>query len=159
MKPGTSTKVTIGMLKQSQKRTKRAALRLSVDVEHAGQHHRLVGDDADGCAVHAAEAGEDVLAEVLADLEEVALVGDLLDQLLHVVGRVGVRGDQRVEAGLGAFGIVEGRDGRRLLAVGERQEVDQPADLGQRLDVVLEGAVGDAGFRRMHARAAEFFVR
>ena len=28
-KPGTSTKVTIGMLKQSQKRTKRAALRLA----------------------------------------------------------------------------------------------------------------------------------
>ena len=28
-----------------------------VDVEHAGQHHRLIGDDADGAAVDAGEAG------------------------------------------------------------------------------------------------------
>jgi hypothetical protein len=38
--------------------------------------------------------------------------------------------------------IVEGAH-RRLLAVVERQEVEEPAHLEQRLDVVLEGAVGD----------------
>ena len=103
-KPGTSTKVTIGMSKQSQKRTKRAALREASRVEHAGQHHRLVGDDADGAALHAAEAGDDVLGEGFLDLEEVALVDDLQDQLLDVVGLVGVVGDQRVERGLDAVG-------------------------------------------------------
>ena len=38
-------------------------LAASVDVEHAGQHHRLVGDEADGAALDAAEAGDDVLRE------------------------------------------------------------------------------------------------
>ena len=51
MKPGTSTKVTTGMLKASQKRTKRAALIDALDVEAAGQHQRLVGDDADASAL------------------------------------------------------------------------------------------------------------
>ncbi len=59
-KPGTSTKVTMGMLKQSQNRTNRAALRLEVDVEASGQHHRLIGNDADRAALDAAEAGDDV---------------------------------------------------------------------------------------------------
>jgi hypothetical protein len=36
--PGTSTKVTIGMLKQSQNRMKRAALARRVDVEDPGEH-------------------------------------------------------------------------------------------------------------------------
>ncbi len=78
-----------------------------VAVEHAGQHHRLVGDDADRAAFHAGEAGDDVLGEALLDLEEVALVDDLQDQLLHVVGLVRVVGDQRVERAVLAVGAVE----------------------------------------------------
>ncbi len=39
------------------------------------------------------------------------------------------------------------------------QEVDQPAHLQQRLDVVVVGAVGDRRFRRVHRRAAEFLGR
>jgi hypothetical protein len=38
--------VKIGISKQSQKRTKRAALR-ERPIQHARQHHRLVGDDPD----------------------------------------------------------------------------------------------------------------
>jgi uncharacterized protein RhaS with RHS repeats len=45
-----------------------------IDVEAAGQHHRLVGDDADGRAVEADEAAENVLGVVGLDLEEIALV-------------------------------------------------------------------------------------
>ena len=98
------------------------------------------------------------LAKSGADLEEVALVDDLLDQLLHVVGLVGVGRDQGVEAGLVALGLVEAVADRRLFAVGERQEVDQAADLGQGLQVVLEGAVGDAGLAGVDARAAQVLV-
>src|SRR5258708_3419603 len=74
-KPGTSTKVMIGTSKQSQKRTKRAALR---------------------------EASESSTpASTIGIVEEVALVDHLQDQLLDVVGLVGVVGDQGVERGLG----------------------------------------------------------
>ena len=52
---------------------------------------RLVGDDADRLALHADEPGQDVLGEVLLNLEEIALIGDLLDdQLMHVIGLVGI---------------------------------------------------------------------
>ena len=88
-----------------------------VDVEHAGQRHRLVGDEADRGALDAAKAANDVSAEIRADLEEVAFIGDLHDQFLHVIGRVRVWRDQRVEAVLDPLHfVVHGADGR-LFAV------------------------------------------
>src|SRR5262249_12317918 len=46
-------------------------------VEHARQHHRLVGDNADGAARHARKAGNDVLGIRILDLQEVALIHHL----------------------------------------------------------------------------------
>ena len=93
------------------------------------------------------------------DLEEIALVHHLQDQLLDVVGLVGVVGDQRIERGLGSVGAVLGRQlGHARLVVGG-QEVEQPAHLQQRLDIVLVGAVGDRGLGRVHARAAQLLGR
>ena len=74
----------------------RALLR-RVDVEAAGQHHRLVGDDADGPTLDPAEADDDVGGMGRLKLEEIALVGDLPDQLVHVIGRCRRRRDERVE--------------------------------------------------------------
>src|SRR3989337_3047357 len=63
-------------------------LAAGVRIEHACQHHRLVGDEADGAALDTAEAGDDVFRKILLDLEEVTLVGNFKDQLLDVVGFV-----------------------------------------------------------------------
>ena len=68
--------VSSGMLKASQKRTKRARLLGGLDVEHAGQLARLVADHADRAPVQAREADDQVLGEVLVDLEELAVVDD-----------------------------------------------------------------------------------
>ena len=89
--------MTIGILKAVAEAHEARRLAAGVGIEHAGQHHRLVGDEADGAALDAAEAGDDVLGKVRLDLEEIAFVGDLQDQLLDVVGFVGVVGDQPVE--------------------------------------------------------------
>ncbi|MCY1489007.1 hypothetical protein D9M68_227170 [compost metagenome] len=51
------------------------------------------------------------------------------------------------------------RTHRRLIAVVERQEVEEQAGRFQRLDVVLVGAVGNGGFGGVRARAPEFFGR
>lgn len=131
----------------------------AVDVEAAGQHHRLVGDDADRLALDAHEADDDVLGEGLLDFEEITLVGDGRDQFLHVVGLVGTVGDQRVEPFLQPCRIVVEGPERRLLAIVERQEIEQCAHLLQRLDVVLISAIGNRGFLRVRARAAQFFRR
>src|ERR1700737_4446257 len=102
--PGTSTNVTIGMLKQSQNRTKRAAFReLSMSRQPASPH-RLVGNDADRRAFHPGEADQDVAREIRLDLEEIAVVNDLLDQLLHVVGLVRAARHERVERRLDSIG-------------------------------------------------------
>src|SRR5918999_257602 len=94
-KPGTSTKVRIGISKQSQKRTKRAALReLSMSRQPAST--------------------------------------------------------------MGWFATTPPE--RRLLPVAGRQEVEEAADLGERLDVVVEGEVGHARALRVGGRAAELFV-
>ena len=89
------------------------------------------------------------------DFEEIALVDDLDDQLLDVVGLVGIVGDQRVERHVEPVGIVEARPFRRVVRVGGGQEVDQPAHLQQRLDVIVVGAVGDRAFGRVDRGAAE----
>ena len=96
-KPGTSTKVSTGTLKASQVRTNRAAFSDGVDVEGAGELHRLVGDDADRAALDAAEADDDVRREQRLHLEELAVVDDVLDDGVHVVGLVRRVGDERVE--------------------------------------------------------------
>ncbi len=58
-----------------------------------------------------------------------------------------------------AVGRVLGGPDGRLLAVRAGEVVHQPPGHHQRLDVVLERAVGDAGFRRVRDRAAELLVR
>ena len=83
---------------------------------------RLVGDEADGRALDAPEAGDDIPCVRLLDLEEIALVRDLEDQFLDVIGLVGIVGNQRVERGVDPVGIIEARQGRRALEVGGRQE-------------------------------------
>ena len=91
-------------------------------------------------------------------LEEVALVDQLLDQLLHVVGLVRAARHQRVERRLAPLGRVLGRPLGRAAAVAGRQEVDEAPDLGERLDVVVEGEVGHARALGVGRGAAQLLV-
>ena len=102
-----------------------------VDVEAAGELGRLVGDDADAAAVDAAEPDDDVHGALGLHLEELVVVEQAADHLVHVVGLVGRVRDQRVE-----FEILRGE---RLL--------DRPLDrvgrgVAGRLAAVVAGQVG-----------------
>ena len=85
----------------------------AVDVEAAGQHHRLVGDDPDRRTFDAGEPDQDIAGEIALDLEEVEVVDDLHDQLLHVVGlvRVGSGRACRAKAPTRSRGSALGRSG------------------------------------------------
>ena len=72
------------MLKASQKRTKRAPFARCVAVEHAGEIFGLVGHDADGLAVEAGKADDDVLGIVALYLEELTVVDDGTDDLTYM---------------------------------------------------------------------------
>ena len=93
------------------------------DIEHAGEHRRLIGHDAHGVPFHSGKAGDDVLCMGFLDLEKVALVHRLIDQLLHVIGLVRVGRDQRVQRGVDAFAIVLRRYGRRIGEVRSRRKL------------------------------------
>ena len=74
------------MLKQSQVRTNRASLVGCVDVEHAGQHLRLLRDDPNGPTLNPREAADDVAGEVSVNLGERSPIDDAADDRVHVVG-------------------------------------------------------------------------
>ena len=131
------------------------ALARRLDVEHSCQVLGLVADHADGKAVEPREAADDVLRPVLVDLEELLVVDDARDHVAHVVGLLRVVGDERVQLGVLAVGIVVGLDPRRHLEVVLRQEADQVADVLEARLLVLGSEVRDAGLRVVGHRAAE----
>ena len=56
-----------------------------VHVQHAGEHERLVSDDADGFAVQPGESDNDVRGPVPMDFEEVGIVRHCPDDIADIV--------------------------------------------------------------------------
>ena len=100
-----------------------------VDVERAREHLRLVPDDADDVAVDPREPAHDVHRPERVHLEELAVVDDLGDHLLHVVRLVRRVRDELDDPVARAVGIVVGLEVRRVLEVVGRQEREQVAHL------------------------------
>ena len=107
----------------------------------AREHHRLVGDDADGMPLHPDEADDDVLCVIGLQLEELGVVADLENHLLHVVRPVRVVRHERVEGGLDPRAGIRCRAKRRRLTVARGEVAHEPAQHEQCFDVVLEGSI------------------
>ena len=84
-KPGTSTNVTIGMLNASQNRTNRDAFSLASMSSVPASTFGWFADDADRAPVQAREPDHDVHGPQREDLQELAVVDDAADHLVHVV--------------------------------------------------------------------------
>ena len=130
-----------------------------VAVKYPCQHQGLIGDNADGAPLDAGEADHDVSGEGRLDLEEVAFVHDLMDQLLDVVRLVRIVRDQRIEGVFAAVPRIARGELRHARFVTRWEKVHQPAHLQQRLDVVVIGAVGDGRLRRVHDCPAKLLCR
>ncbi|CAB5392092.1 unnamed protein product [Rhizophagus irregularis] len=130
-----------------------------IDVEAPGEHHRLVGDEADRAALDPPEADDDVGGMRRLHLEEIALVDRLPDQLVHVVRLIGARRHQLIETVLNPVPRVRRRTFGRRLAVRCGKEVHEVAGREQRLDIVLEGHVCDPRLRGMRHSTPEFLLR
>ena len=115
-----------------------------VDVKHASEVRRLVGHHSHGPAGETDEAHDDVAREVGVDLEELSLVGHGAQELLDVVGLVGVLRHQRVERAVLSVGGVLGGAHRRVGRVVGGEKPHKPANAPERVDVVLAGEVGHA---------------
>ena len=92
-------------------------------------------------------------------LEEVAVVDDLGDDLLHVVRLVRRVGDEVDDPVARALGIVGRLEVRRVLEVVRRQERQQVAHLLDARLLVVGDERRDARLGRVRHRAAELFLR
>ena len=147
------------MLKASQKRTKRAPLTRGVDVENAGEKRRLIGDDADGAAVQARKADDEIFREVLVDFEEVAVVDDGVNGVLDVVGLLGIVGDQRVERRVAAIGGIGcWRGAADLPRLFEGRKLISSRIMAQAIGVVAGDEVSHAAGGVVGHGAAEFLL-
>ena len=127
-----------------------------LNVEHAGQHHRLVAHHADGTAVEASKAAHDALAPRGVVLHEVAVVDDVADHGLHVVGDVGAVRQDRVEFGTQTIGVVARFELWRDLEVVGRQEGQQVLDLIEDFFLAVGDIGGHARLRAVRAGTTEF---
>ena len=129
-----------------------------VDVEHAGQIRRLVGDDADRATADAREADHHVLGVVLVNLEQVAVVDHRADHVLHVVGLAALGRHHRVELGDLAIDRVVGGPERGILGVVRGQKPQQLPRLCEARAIVGRHEVADAALRGVALGAAELLL-
>jgi len=127
-----------GNVKRVAEADKASSLDGSVDVQASSLVQRLVGDDTAGAALHADESAENVLGKVRSNLEELIVIGNLLHHQAHVVGLVGVAGDDhvksRVSASANILGVTDRREG---VLVRQRQVVKQLTSHSQSLNIVI----------------------
>ena len=152
-----STKVTSGTPKASHQRTNRAALRLASMSRVPARCSGWLATMPDRPSVDAGEGGDERGRVAGPQLEEVAVVDHVGDQLAHVVGQVGAaRHDAQRR------GSTDGRRDRKPTRTGGSsetfggQEREHVGDEGEGLVLVGRDEVGDAaapGERRRRRRA------
>ena len=136
-----------------------SSLARGVAVEYAGVNAGLVGHNANALAVEAGETDDNVARKGTLHFEELTIVHHSRDNLIHIVGHVGVVGDNLVEAiFLAVDGVVAG-NARGAFHVVLRQIGEQAADKGCKLFFRLGREVANATLRGVNACAAEIFLR
>ncbi len=101
------------------------------------------------------EPDQDVRGPRRLDLEQLAVVDDPSNDVVHVVRPRRVVGHDRVERRVHAIARILALDRRRVREVVLRQVREQAADGVHRLGLVARGEMGDSAAARVDGRAAE----
>src|SRR5581483_9966186 len=115
-----------------------------VNIEHTCQDHWLLRDDADDASIHARKADDDITREMFLHLKEIAVVHDALDDIEHVIGLVGIVGNEVIELGIGAQGRIGGGAARWVFGIVLGQERKECANHVDRFFFAVCRKVGDA---------------
>src|ERR1019366_9356105 len=158
-KPGTSSKVISGMLKQSQKRTKRAPLMLALMSSTPARKLGWLATMPTGLPWRRGESDDDVAGVIFLHLEEVSVVHHAIDDVLDVVGNVRLGGDECVERLVGAVGGIGASLARRVFEIVGGHEAEQLAHHAETFGVVVGEKVRDAGLLVVGHGSAELFFR
>ena len=105
------------------------------------------------------ESHDDVLGELLVDLEELAVIDDACDDLVHIVGLVRVVGDDLVEGVVNPADRIVGREPRSLLHIVLRNIAEEFLDRVDAFLLILGREVSHTALGGVHAGSAEFLLR
>ncbi len=133
-------------------------LAAGVDVQHAGEFAGLVGHDAHAAAVHVRKAHDDILGKVFMHFEELPVVHNAADDLIHVIGFVGVVGNNTVEGVLHAVHGVGGLHKGRRFHIVLGQEAQERLDGLDGFFFRIGRKMGYAALAGMHGRAAQLLL-
>ncbi len=129
-----------------------------VDIQDTGQIGGLVGHDAHAASTHAGKTNEDVWRVTGLNLKKVLVIDHRGDQLMHVVGFVGIGGNQLIQLRLFAVALVECRNKWRIFHVVGGKVAEKLTDHQHRMLIVIGGEVGNPAFASMGDRAAKLFL-
>ena len=126
------------MLNESQVRRNRDAFSEASDVQSAGIDQRLVGDDADGLSLDAAEPTQHIGGEQFVHLQEGVLVKHRGDDLVHVVGTIRLVRDEDVQLAI----VVGDREVGLLIVVVDRRILEVVLwQVGEQIAHVLQRVI------------------
>ena len=118
----------------------------------------MITDDADGAAIEARKAHNEIFGVVFVDFEEKSIVDNRMDGVFDVVGLLRVNRNESVEHFIAAAGRIRSRAARRIRQIVRRKKTHQLAYHGQAIGVVTRNEVGHAAGGVMGHRAAELLL-
>ena len=135
-----------------------SSLTRSVAVEGTCHDHRLVSDDTDALTVEASEADDDVLSPVTVYFEELTVVDDRTDDIVHIVALVRLVRDDRVEDIVDAVYYVRRLYARSILHVVLGDEGEQVTDQADTFLFIVYSEVSDTTLGGMYAGTTELLL-
>ena len=130
----------------------------SVHIEHTSVNLRLVSHDTHALTIEASETDDDVLSEVALYFEEFTIIHHSTDHFIHVIGHVGVVGDDFVQEVFLAVDGIEAFQTRSALAVVLGEVREQATDEASKLFFGLSTEVCHTTLLGVHAGTTEVFL-
>ena len=127
-------------------------LAAGVNIEHTGVGCWLIGNDTHALTIEAGKTGDNVLCKLRLHLKEVTIVGDGLDDLIHVVSLVRIIWKNVVEQILFAVDRIGALHTRSLLGVVGGDIAQQGTNLLHCIFLCLGCETGHTTLSGMYAR-------
>ncbi len=114
----------------------------SIDIDHAGENHRLLSDDPDGLPVQASKRDDRILSKRLVHLHHTAEIENGCDDVSHIVGVVRIDRHDCVQQRFHPPRIIRWIDGGWRFQTVQRQVREKLPSQGETLVLVVAYEVG-----------------
>mmetsp|Transcript_7896 Transcript_7896/g.14370 ORF Transcript_7896/g.14370 Transcript_7896/m.14370 type:complete len:222 (-) Transcript_7896:566-1231(-) len=117
----------------------------SFNIKAACEGQRVVSNDSNRASFHTSKGSNDILSHVRLDFKEIAVIDDATNNILHVIGCIGIIGDKSLNFGYKAtWRISDLLDGKSRFIVGAWQKVKKSSHGTQSCHIVGKRVVSDS---------------